>query len=165
MAARRTGKIKTVSFCEFDPYCHTILNKHWPEVPIIHDIRQLDTTRFIREHGRPWIITGGFPCQPWSVAGKREGHKDSKNRDLWPEMFRVISDLQPQYVLGENVPGFINLPMGIERTSSDLEKEYEVATFNIPACAVTLAHERKRVWIIAKRKPMGNTQHSGSFAT
>tara|TARA_B100000513_G_C11823006_1_gene159696 strand:+ start:423 stop:650 length:228 start_codon:yes stop_codon:yes gene_type:complete len=75
-------------------------------------------------------------------------------------MFRVISDLQPKYVLGENVPGFINLPMGIERTSSDLEKEYEVATFNIPACAVTLAHERKRVWIIAKRKPMGNTEHS-----
>lgn len=150
LGLQRTGKFKTIAFCEADEFCHRVLRKNFGNVPIIKDIKSFDTERFIQEHGRPFIITGGFPCQPFSQAGLRESTKDKKGRDLWPEMHRVISSLKPQWVIGENVSGFATLPLVFERTATDLEAcGYQTVCFNIPACATNLKHERQRLWIVA----------------
>ena len=93
LGLQRTGKFKTIAFCEYDEFCHRVLRKNFGNVPIIKDIKSFDTERFIHEHGRPFIITGGFPCQPFSQAGLRQGTQDEKGRDLWSEMHRVISSL------------------------------------------------------------------------
>lgn len=150
LGLQRTGKFKTIAFCEYDEFCHRVLRKNFGNVPIIKDIKSFDTERFIHEHGRPFIITGGFPCQPFSQAGLRQGTEDEKGRDLWSEMHRVISSLKPQWVIGENVSGFATLPMVFERTATDLETSgYQTVCFNIPACATNLKHERQRLWIVA----------------
>ena len=150
LGLQRTGKFKTIAFCEYDEFCHRVLRKNFGNVPIIKDINSFDTERFIQEHGRPFIITGGFPCQPFSQAGLRQGTSDKKSRDLWPEMHRVISSLKPQWVIGENVSGFATLPLVFERTATDLEASgYQTVCFNIPACATNLKHERQRLWIVA----------------
>ena len=150
LGLQRTGKFKTIAFCEADEFCHQVLRKNFGNVPIIKDIKSFDTERFIQEHGRPFIITGGFPCQPFSQAGLRQGTEDKKGRDLWSEMHRVISYLKPQWVIGENVSGFATLPLVFERTATDLEASgYQTVCFNIPACATNLKHERQRLWIVA----------------
>ena len=150
LGLQRTGKFKTIAFCEADEFCHQVLRKNFGNVPIIKDIKSFDTERFIHEHGRPFIITGGFPCQPFSQAGLRQGTSDKKSRDLWPEMYRVISSLKPQWVIGENVSGFATLPLVFERTATDLEAcGYQTVCFNIPACATNLKHERQRLWIVS----------------
>jgi len=134
------------TFCEIDPFCQEILKKHWPESKIYGDIRKL--TGF----GSADIVTGGFPCQPFSSAGRKRGKND--DRDLWPEMFRVIQEAKPAWVIGENVAGFVN--MELERSVADLEREgYEVQSFVIPACAVNAPHRRDRVWIIAHSERHG----------
>ncbi len=146
LGLERTCGFETVAFCEIEEYPQKVLAKHWPNVPIFDDVRKLDATGL----GRIDCVVGGFPCQPWSLAGKRKGTED--NRDLWPEMLRVITDAQPQWVIGENVRGFINEPMGLERSISDLENAgYKVQSFVIPACGVDAPHRRDRVWIIAHR--------------
>ena len=150
LGLQRTGKFKTIAFCEADEFCHRVLRKNFGNVPIIKDIKSFDTERFIHEHGRPFIITGGFPCQPFSQAGLRQGTEDKKSRDLWPEMYRVISDLKAQWIIGENVSGFATLPLVFERTATDLEASgYQTVCFNIPACATNLKHERQRLWIVS----------------
>jgi len=150
LGLQRTGKFKTIAFCEADEFCHRVLRKNFGNVPIIKDIKSFDTERFIHEHGRPFIITGGFPCQPFSQAGLRQGTEDEKGRDLWSEMYRVISDLKAQWIIGENVSGFATLPLVFERTATDLEAcGYQTVCFNIPACATNLKHERQRLWIVA----------------
>lgn len=129
-------------FCEIDPFCQAVLKKHWPDAKIYGDIRKLNG----RNVGTIDLVTGGFPCQPFSVAGEQRGKED--DRDLWPEMFRVIKETKPRWVIGENVAGFIE--MELERSVSDLEGEgYEVQAFVIPACAVEAPHRRDRVWIVA----------------
>lgn len=135
-----TGGFETVAFCEIDPFCQKVLNKHWPKVPIYNDIRE------VNYNGAIDVICGGFPCQPFSVAGKRKGKED--NRYLWPEMFNIIKKHRPSWVIGENVTGIIE--MGLQQAILDLESEgYEVQCFIIPACAVDAPHRRDRVWIIA----------------
>jgi len=149
------------TFVEIDPFCQEILKKHWPESEVHHDIRQFiaDTASSRLERGN-WspvdgctkvdILTGGFPCQPFSQAGKRKGTSD--DRYLWPEMFRVIQLYQPQWVIAENVRGLTtwNDGMVLEQVCTDLESEgYEVQPLIIPACSVNAPHRRERVWIIA----------------
>ena len=162
LGLQRTGKFKTIAFCEYDEFCHRVLRKNFGNVPIIKDIKSFDTERFIHEHGRPFIITGGFPCQPFSQAGLRQGTEDEKGRDLWSEMYRVISDLKAQWVIGENVGGFATLPMVFERTATDLETSgYQTVCFNIPACATNLKHERQRLWIVAHSE---SSRHRGGLS-
>jgi len=144
LAAHWAG-IETVAFCEQDKFCQQVLKKHWPTVPIFDDIKKMRGDELEAVD----IISGGFPCQPFSVAGKRRGSAD--DRALWPEMLRVIKEVRPTWVIGENVAGIIN--MELDNTLFDLEREgYEVQTFIIPACAVEAPHGRDRVWIVANSK-------------
>jgi DNA (cytosine-5)-methyltransferase 1 len=129
---------------EIDPFCQKVLQKNFPGVPIHDNIKT-----FTYNGTNPFILTGGFPCQPFSCAGKRKGKED--DRYLWPEMLRVISEARPTWVIGENVGGFVN--MGLDDCISDLEAEgYEVQPFIIPACAKNAPHRRDRVWIVANTK-------------
>lgn len=145
-----------VSFCERDEFCQRVLKKHWPDVPCISDIHDVRGDNI----GAVDLLTGGFPCQPFSVAGKRRGSED--DRYLWPQMLRVIQEVQPRWVLGENVHGIVNL--ALDAVLADLEGEgYEVQAFLVPACGVNAPHRRNRVWIIAntqsaKRKLSRNTR-------
>lgn len=135
--------MSTVAFCERDPYCTTILNKHWPDTPVHSDVRNLDGKEYAESID---VVCGGFPCQPFSTAGLKRGSED--DRHLWPEMLRIIRESKPRWVIGENVSGFIN--MALDDVSLDLESEgYEVRPFVLPACAVDARHRRDRVFIIA----------------
>jgi DNA (cytosine-5)-methyltransferase 1 len=163
------------TFVEWDPFCQSILKKHWPKSEIYGDIRQFiadanskgwegnwtkhETERCdgqcdrAREDEKPFLLTGGFPCQPFSHAGRRKGTSD--DRYLWPEMFRVIQIFQPTWVIAENVRGLVtwNDGMVLETVCADLESEgYEVQPIIIPAVSVGAPHRRDRVWIIANRR-------------
>lgn len=190
LAARWAG-LKTVVFCEKDPFCQQVLEarfgavvtdpKHprlfgsfragtptqpsgssgslrvWEPaggtpIPLIPDIHDFDGTRWMGAT----LLTGGFPCQPFSEAGKRKGKSD--DRHLWPEMLRVIHEAKPTWVLGENVVGIVSL--ALDQVLADLEDEgYEVGTFLVPASAKNAPHKRLRVWIIAHRT---GERHGGS---
>lgn len=137
---------------EINEFCQKILTKHWPKVPKFRDIRDCG------EHNLEAVdlICGGFPCQPFSIAGKRKGKEDE--RALWPEMLRVISELKPAWVVGENVAGFISL--GLDDCLSDLENQgYETQAFIIPACAINAPHKRDRVWIVAYAESSRNNNN------
>lgn len=154
LAASWTGGIETVAFCEIEPYCQKVLHKHWPDVPIYPDIKQLRG----EDIGSVDIVCGGFPCQPFSCAGKQRGKED--DRYLWPEMFRVIQETKPTWVIGENVANFVN--MGLDDCFSDLEGQgYEVQPFIIPACGVNAPHRRDRIWIIAYNAQNANGSRIG----
>ncbi len=161
LGLERAG-FELAALCEIGPYCQTILKKHWPNIYLHNDVRTLD---YIKPGSEPddWIlydtqneheitrgaidlICGGFPCQPFSVAGNRAGAKD--NRHVWPEMLRLIKAIRPTWVLGENVIGFIR--MALDDVCLDLENTgYTTQTFVIPACGVGAIHRRERVWILA----------------
>ena len=141
LGLERTGGFETVAFCEIEEFPRKILAKHWPKVPIHNDVRTLDATQL----GRIDVICGGYPCQPFSHAGKRLGAED--DRHLWPEMCRLIKELRPSWVIGENVAGHIS--MGLDDVLSDLDAlGYTAQAFVIPACAVNAPHKRDRVWIV-----------------
>ncbi|SCA87167.1 DNA cytosine methyltransferase [Bacillus glycinifermentans] len=165
LAAEWAG-IETVAFCEREPFCQKVLQKNFPGVPIFDDVctlnRQLLEEKGVIEPGGTIdIISGGFPCQPYSIAGKRKGKED--DRDLWPEMFRIIKELRPTWVVGENVANFAN--MELDRTLFDLESAgYKGQSFIIPACAVDAKHRRDRTFVVAysdhKRQQAGRCKES-----
>jgi len=142
-----TGEFETVAFCDYDPFCQKVLRKHWENVPIYGDIKEL-TYEKLKANGinNIDIITGGYPCQPFSVAGRKKGEQDP--RHLWPEYFRLIKECRPTWVIGENVSGHIKL--GLDTVLSDLESEgYSTRTFSISAASIGANHKRERVWIVA----------------
>ena len=139
-----TGFFRTTCFVELEPYCRLVLKSHWPRTQILGDIKNV--TRPDLPDPDPDVIVGGFPCQPYSHAGLQRAQSDS--RHLWPEMFRLIQECRPTWVVGENVTGITKL--GLDEVLSDLENEgYATRTFNIPACALGAPHLRQRLWIIA----------------
>ena len=120
------------------------MRKHWHDVPIYSDIRSFNG----KEYKDADIVVGGFPCQPWSVAGSQRGSED--DRDLWHEMVRVIEDIRPRWIIGENVSGFVTMPMGLRRSLIDLESiGYKAIPYLIPAAAVDAKHRRMRCWVVA----------------
>ena len=143
---------ETVGFVEWDKFNQKVLAKNFPGVPIHSDIRDYKGTRNAAD-----IICGGFPCQPFSTAGKRQGTNDE--RYLWPEMLRVIREVQPAYVVGENVAGIYSMDDGrvFEQVCLDLENEgYAVQPLCIPACATGAPHRRDRWWFIAAANSCGS---------
>ena len=145
----KTGGFETIAFCEKDKFCQKVLAKHWNNIKIYDEIRNLKGIQAD-------VITGGFPCQSFSYSGKRKGSND--DRFLWHEMFRIIKEAKPKWIIGENVPGIAYLEKGLvlKQIISDLESEgYETVITNIPACSVNAWHKRERIWIIA------NSKHNG----
>jgi DNA-cytosine methyltransferase len=145
---------ETVAFCDIEKYCQHLLKQKWNGVKIYNDVREITKEKFKADGiESPEIITGGFPCQPFSVAGSRKGTDD--NRHLWPEMFRIIKEFKPRWIIGENVRGIVSIQDGLvfETVCTDLESEgYEVQTFNIPAVGVGAPHKRERIWIVANSR-------------
>ena len=138
---------ENVFHCEGNEFGQKVLNFYWPKAISYHDITKTD---FYIHRGTIDIITGGFPCQPYSSAGKRLGKEDE--RHLWPHMLRAIQEIEPTYVVGENVRGLTNWNGGVvfEEVCADLEAcGYEVQPILLPACAVGAPHRRDRVWFVA----------------
>jgi DNA (cytosine-5)-methyltransferase 1 len=135
--------------CENEPFCKQVLKYHFPKAIQYDDITK---TKFKAHRGTVDVISGGFPCQPFSQAGKRKGEADE--RYLWSEMLRAIREIQPRWVVAENVRGIITIERGMvfERVQADLENAgYKVQPFVLPACAVGAPHERYRVFFVAHR--------------
>jgi DNA (cytosine-5)-methyltransferase 1 len=138
---------ENVFHCEWNPFGQKVLNHYWPKAITYHDITKTD---FTIHRGAIDIITGGFPCQPYSSAGKRLGKEDE--RHLWPQMLRAIREIQPTWVVGENVRGLTNWNGGLvfDEVQAELEAQgYEVTPFLLPACAVNAPHRRDRIWFVA----------------
>lgn len=147
---------QNVLHCEINPFGQQILNYYWPNSISYHDIK---TTDFTIHRGTIDVLSGGFPCQPYSQAGKRLGKED--DRHLWPEMLRAIREIQPGWVVGENVLGLTNWNGGLvfEEVQTDLETEgYEVQAYVLPACSVNAPHRRDRVWFIAHSTSKGRKE-------
>lgn len=135
--------------CETNPFCQKVLQYYWPGAASYEDITQTD---FSAWRNRIDVLTGGFPCQPYSHLGKRRGKDDE--RHLWPSMLRAIREIQPRYVVGENVPGIITWHEGLvfDEVHADLEAEnYSTVAFVLPAAAVNAPHRRERVWFISSK--------------
>ena len=144
---------KNVFACEIDPFCQKVLKYHFPKSTLYENIR---TTDFTIWRGRIDVLSGGFPCQPFSTAGKRKGTED--DRYLWPEMLRAIREISPRWVVGENVLGIVNWNGGMvfEQVCADMEAEgYEVQPYVLPACGVGAPHQRQRTWFVAYRADAG----------
>jgi len=134
--------------CEYNTFCQTVLKHYWPNATTYTDIT---TTDFTFWRGRVDILTGGFPCQPFSSAGKRAGTDD--DRYLWPEMLRAIKEIRPKWIIGENVAGILTMERGetLRRICADLEHEgYEVECYDIPAYCAGLQTLERHIWIVAK---------------
>ena len=140
-----TGYFETVAFCEKDEFCKKVLQKHWSQLKIYDDVRSLHDTKIQAD-----VVTGGFPCQAFSQAGLQKGRTD--DRWLWNEMFDVIKQVKPRWVIGENVQYIVNIEEGmvLRQVQNDLEGEgFKVQCFIIPASGIGAWHNRNRVWILA----------------
>lgn len=152
LALESTGHFQTIGFVENDEYCQAVLRHHFPEVPILGDIKNV-TKETVPT--RPDVLCGGFPCQPFSVAGDQRAKDDP--RHLWPEMLRIIKEQKPTWVVGENVSGLVKL--GLDEILDEMEDQgYSTRTFNIPAFSVGAPHQRQRLWIIGH---LGDPEHNG----
>jgi DNA (cytosine-5)-methyltransferase 1 len=152
---------ENVFHCEWNPFGQKVLNHYWPKAITYHDITKTD---FTIHRGGIDIITGGFPCQPYSSAGKRLGKEDE--RHLWPEMLRAIREIQPTWVVGENVRGLTNWNGGLvfDEVQAELEAQgYEVTPFLLPACAVNAPHRRDRIWFVAYSIDCGYSSKSNKI--
>jgi len=150
---------ENVFHCEWNEFGKKILTHYWPKSISYHDITKTD---FTIHRGSIDILTGGFPCQPYSMAGKRKGKNDE--RHLWPEMLRAIREIQPRWVVGENVFGLINWNGGMvfNEVQTDLEAAgYEVWPYVLPACSINAPHRRDRVWFVAYANRSGNNRTKG----
>ena len=155
LAARWAGW-PTAFQVEIDPWCRRILSRHFPNAQRHNDIREFNARPF---RGAVDVISGGFPCQPYSSAGKRLGKSD--DRHLWPEMLRVIREAAPRWIVGENVRGLVTWSSGLvfEEVQADLEATgYQVQAFLLPAAGVDASHERYRVWFVAHRNSIKRSQ-------
>lgn len=153
---------ETIAWCEKDPFCRRVLNYYFPNAKKYADIKTAD---FSALSGKVDILTGGFPCQPYSTAGKRLGSED--DRHLWPEMLRVIRQTSPRWIVGENVRGLISWDGGMvfNQVQTDLEAEgYEVVPFLLPACGVDAPHERYRIWFVAHAKGCNDRRGAGAVS-
>ena len=140
-----TKRIKTIGFVEKDKFCQKVLQKNFKNIPIEEDIRNVKGSNYAAD-----IVSGGFPCQPFSVAGKRRGKDD--DRYLWDETIRVVAETKPKWFVGENVEGIVSINNGLvlRQVQTDLEKEgFQVQCLIIPASGIGAWHQRKRTWIIA----------------
>lgn len=138
---------ETVAWCEWNPFGQKVLTHHFPKAEGFGDITKTDFTKYANKIN---VLTGGFPCQPYSGAGLRLGKEDE--RHLWPEMLRAIREIQPPWVVGENVLGLVNWSKGLvfHEVQADLEAEgYEVWPYVLPACGIGAPHTRERVWFVA----------------
>ena len=146
LAFEEVGLSKTIMFCDTEKWCRDILAKHWPNVPITEDVKELanDPERLVPDCD---ILTAGYPCQPFSVAGKQRGTED--DRHIWPYIFRIVASKRPAWLCFENVYGHVG--MGLDEVLHDLEGEgYATRTFIVPASGVGAPHKRDRLWIIAR---------------
>ena len=138
---------ENVFHCEISPFCKQLLKYYWPNAQSFDNIKSTDFTIY---RGKLDILTGGFPCQPYSSAGKRKGKDDE--RHLWPEMLRAIREIQPRWIVGKNVLGLTNWNGGLvfDEVQADLETAgYKVWAYVLPACAINAPHRRDRVWFVA----------------
>lgn len=160
LAAEWAG-FTTIGQCEWADYPTKVLEKHWPDVPRWRDIRTLTRESFCARTGLRTVdvVSGGFPCQPFSVAGKQKGKRD--DRYLWPEMYRVIRELTPRWIVGENVPGILRI--AATDVVQNLEHEgYRVAIFDFEAAAVGAPHRRERVFFVANAESVGLQRHGAN---
>jgi DNA (cytosine-5)-methyltransferase 1 len=152
-----TGFFETIAFVEKDKFCQKVLKKNFNNIPIEEDIRNVKGSNYAAD-----IITGGFPCQPFSVAGKRKGTDD--DRYLWDETIRVVAECKPKWFIGENVEGLININNGLvlRQVQTDLEDQgFQVQCLVIPASGIGAWHQRKRIWIVAYNLSYSN--NNGSY--
>jgi DNA (cytosine-5)-methyltransferase 1 len=156
LGLERTGGFETVAFCEIEPFPRRVLAKHWPGVPCYEDVRTLTAERLAADGITGVdVITGGFPCQDISVAGKQAGIGEGTRSGLWSEIVRLAGELRPQYIIVENVAALLSGPEGkpgawFGRILGDLaECGFDAEWQNIPASAVGAPHRRERVWIVA----------------
>ena len=153
---------RNVFQCEIDPWCQKVLAKNFPTTKRYGDIKQFNASEW---RGRVDIISGGFPCQPYSTAGKRLGKQDE--RHLWPEMLRIIREASPTWVVGENVRGLVSWSDGLvfDEVCTDLEAAgYEVQAYILPAASVGAPHRRDRVWFIAHADKVNDRRDAGKFS-
>jgi len=147
---------KNAFHCEWNEFGQRVLKHYWPKAVSYGDITK---TNFSRWNGTVDVISGGFPCQPYSSAGKRLGKEDE--RHLWPEMLRAIREVSPRWVVGENVRGLVNWNDGLvfDEVQANLEAEgYEVQPFLLPAAGVNAPHRRDRIWFVAQKRNATNTK-------
>ena len=155
LGLERTGGFETVAFCEIEDYPRRVLAKHWPDVPIYEDVRNVTGARLTADGIAVDVITGGFPCQDISQAGKQSGIGEGTRSGLWSEIARLVGELRPKYVIVENVSALLSGPSDrrgawFGRVLGDLaEVGYDAEWHSIPASSIGAEHHRDRVWIIA----------------